>query len=82
MLIDSGSNKNLKNRNGETPLDIKRFFHYPPYAGDSEEAKVNEGYAHASQKGFPHESFFESEDLDHLDRSTDTGYASQGSFPT
>ncbi|XP_015768943.1 PREDICTED: ankyrin-1-like [Acropora digitifera] len=61
LLIDSGSNKNLTNREGKTPLDLKPFFRYAPYAGDSEEAKGNEGHAYAPQKGFRNRSFFGSE---------------------
>ena len=64
LLIDSGCNKNLKNRKGKTPPDLEPFPPDPPYPGDSEEAKGNEGYAHASQKGFRHESFSASVDLD------------------
>ena len=55
MLIDSGCNKNLKNRDGKTPLDFElfsHFSHYPPYVGDSKEAKGNEGHAYAPQKVF------------------------------
>ena len=64
LSIDSGGNKSLKNREGKKPLDLKPFSyfsHYPPFPGDSEEAKGNEGYAYASQKGFRHKHFFESE---------------------
>ena len=65
LLIDSGCNNKLKNREGKTPLDLEPFAYFPPYSsypGNSEEAKGNEGYA--SQKGFRLTSFFESEDLD------------------
>jgi len=65
LFIDSGCNKNLTNREGKTPLDLEPFPYfspYPLYRGDSEEAKGNEGYAYASQKGFRLKSFFESED--------------------
>ena len=84
LLIDSGSNTNLKNQNGKTPRNLKPFFRYPPYAGDSEEAKGNEGDAYASQIVFRLKGFFESEDLDDAwmnqpTRSTDSGYASRES---
>ena len=53
LLIDSGCNKNLKNWEGRTPLDLEPFPYFlpfPPYPGDSEEAKGTEGYVYASQK--------------------------------
>ena len=55
----------MKNREGETPLDLEPFFYfspYPLYPGVSEEAKGNEGDAYASRKGIRRKSFVESED--------------------
>ena len=48
LLIDSGCNRKLKNVKGKTPLDLEPFLLYP---GVSEEAKGNEEYAYAPQKG-------------------------------
>ena len=50
---------------GKTPLHLEPplyFLPFLPYPGDSEEAKGNEGYTYAQQKGFRRKSFFESED--------------------